>query len=431
MSVKAVPFDEKVLSGIADAQQEPAWIRRLREEGLNRYMEQPVPKLDKTKIDKWNMEEFVPFKEEDCVESFASLPEEVQNLIEEDTFAVLVQKHSSVIYSALHEQWKEKGVIFTSLSQAIRDHEELVKAYLLQSGADGNKITSLHQALWSGGAFLYVPKNVEMKEPVQIVQWLEGDSVGMLPHLLIVADVNSSVTVCENVLHTGGKSSSVLNGAVEIFAKDGAKVHFASLRSLGSEVTDYTYRTGLTGRDARIQWSLGDMNHGNTVANTFTLLKGKGSSAEIYSVAIGNGVQKENFVSHVHHEADHTESDILTRGVVLGESSAIFNGITKIEKGAEKSNGQQAENLLIIGEKARGDANPILLIDEDDVVAGHAASAGPVDENQLYYLMSRGIHRKEAERLVIHGFLAPVFDRLPGEKMKSRLNTLIEGKLSK
>lgn len=430
MSVKAVPFDEKVLVGIAEAQQEPAWVRRLREDGLNRYTELPIPKLDKTKIDKWNLDEFIPYKSEATVESIASLPEEVRNTVEDNPFAVLVQKHSSVIYSSVQDQHKESGVIVTSLCQALTEHEELVKEYLFQSGIPDNKLIALHQALWSGGVFVYVPKNIEIKEPLQIVQWMDGESLGMLPHLLVVADVNSSVSVAESILYTGQNSSSVMNGMVEIFAKDGAQVQFSSIRSLSCSVTDYTYRCGVTGRDAHIEWLLGDMNEGNTVANTLTLLKGKGSSTDVLSVAVGNGAQKENFVSHVVHEAPHTQSNVLTRGVVFDEASAIFNGITKIEKGAVKSNGQQAENLLVISEKARGDANPMLLIDEEDVLAGHAASVGPADENQLYYLMSRGIPRKEAERLIIHGFLAPVIDRLPGEKMKERLNTLIERKLS-
>lgn len=429
MSVKAMPFDKKILTGIADSQQEPAWLRRLREEGLNRYNEQPLPKLDKTKIDKWNIDDFTPVKEEKAIDSYDLLPDEIKNLVEDGSAGVIVQKNGTVIFSQLNDQLKDKGVILSSLSQAVKEQEDLVQGHLFKSGVTDHKLTSLHQALWSGGVFIYVPKNVEVSEPIHVFQCLEGDSLGMLPHMLVIADVNSSVVVAENVIETKSQSS-VMNGMVEVFAKDGARVNFSSVRSLGVTVTDYIYRTGVTGTDSSIQWALGDMNHGNTVTNTQTFLKGKGSNTKVYSVAIGNGKQKENFVSHVIHEASHTDSDILSKGVMFGESIGIFNGITKIEKGAEKSNGQQAEKLLIISEKARGDANPILLIDEDDVMAGHAASAGPVDENQLYYLMSRGISRQDAERLMIHGFLSPVIDLLPGEKMKTRLNTLIEGKLS-
>ncbi|MED0675505.1 Fe-S cluster assembly protein SufD [Aneurinibacillus thermoaerophilus] len=428
MSVQTnVRFDQEA---IARFQGEPEWLTRLRQEGINGYQQLPLPKLEKMKIDKWNMDEFVPYKEEAALASLDELPQEAKDALAPDNGNVMVQKHSSVVYVELSAALKEQGVLFMPLEQAARQHGELVKKYLFQSGIERHKVTALHQALWGGGFFVYVPKNVEVNEPLQLIVWGTDEDVALLPHTLIVADVNSKVTVVENVIGANYTRPVVVNGMVEIFAEGGAKVQYASLRSLAEQVTDYTHRRGITANDARIEWLLGDMNHGNTVANTTTILKGNGSSTDIKSVAMASGGQKENFVSRVVHVGTHTESNILARGVMLDEATAIFNGITEIKKGAQKANGEQAENILMVGERARGDANPILLIDEDDVMAGHAASVGPVSPLQVYYMMSRGVKRQEAERLIINGFLAPVLDHLPIEGMQKRLSAMIEGKLS-
>jgi len=178
-----------------------------------------------------------------------------------------------------------------------------------------------------------------------------------------------------------------------------------------------------------VEWILGEMNDGNTVANNTTLLKGTASTAETKTVAVGTGVQRQNLTSQVFHFGTYSESNILSKAVMTEEAFCILNGITKIEKGATKANGEQAENILMLSEKARGDANPILLIDEDDVKAGHAASVGRVSEESIYYLMSRGISREQAERLIILGFLDPVVAEIPIEEVKKKLRQALERKL--
>ncbi|WP_027415257.1 Fe-S cluster assembly protein SufD [Aneurinibacillus terranovensis] len=431
MSVEAnVQFDLDTIIQLSKQSSEPAWLTQLREEGLAAYQQLPLPKLVKTKIDKWNVDHFIPFKEEAPVSSVDAFPESLTNILHETSRNLLVQKHSTCVYTDVSASLKHQGVVFMPLPQAVREHEELVKKYLFQSGFEKHKITALHQALWSGGVFVYVPKNVEIKEPLQVIFWAAEEEIAVFPHVLIAADVNSSVTIVENVVGAEFSKPNVINSMVEIFAADGANIRYSSVRDLSANTTDYTHRRALADKDARVEWLLGDMNSGNTVSNTTTLLNGNGSSTDLKSVAVGSGSQKENFVARVLHIGRNTESNVLTRGVMREESTAIFNGITEMKKGCEKANGQQAENILMIGERARGDANPILLIDEDDVMAGHAASVGPVNPLQVFYLMSRGISRREAERLIVIGFLAPVLDHLPIEGMQKRLLSIIEGKLS-
>jgi Fe-S cluster assembly protein SufD len=171
------------------------------------------------------------------------------------------------------------------------------------------------------------------------------------------------------------------------------------------------------------------MNDGDTISDNTTYLMGDGSSGDTKTVVVGRGEQKQNFTTQVIHYGLRSDGQILKHGVMKDSASSIFNGIGKIEHGATKANAEQESRVLMLSEKARGDANPILLIDEDDVTAGHAASVGRVDPLQLYYLMSRGISKQEAERLVIHGFLAPVVNELPIEGVKQQLVEVIERKV--
>ena len=211
--------------------------------------------------------------------------------------------------------------------------------------------------------------------------------------------------------------------------RHGAKVQYGAVDTLAKGITTYVNRRGSAGRDARIEWALGLMNDGNTISENTTNLVGDGSYGDTKTVVVGRGEQTQNFTTKVVHFGKNTEGYILKHGVMKDSASSIFNGIGKIEHGASKSNAEQESRVLMLSEKARGDANPILLIDEDDVTAGHAASVGRVDPVQLYYLMSRGIPKKEAERLVIHGFLAPVVNQLPIEGVKKQLTEVIERKV--
>ncbi|MNP33111.1 FeS cluster assembly protein SufD [compost metagenome] len=171
------------------------------------------------------------------------------------------------------------------------------------------------------------------------------------------------------------------------------------------------------------------MNGGDSASETLSILKGNGSSSDAKVIAVGSGKQRLNYTTKAVHYGKSSASQMITRAVMREEATATINGITKIEKGATKADGQQTEKVLMLSPKARGDANPILLIDEDDVSAGHAASVGQVNPEQIYYLMSRGITRADAERLVIYGFLAPVVSDIPLEPLQKQLQGLVERKL--
>ncbi|MEC0296846.1 Fe-S cluster assembly protein SufD [Peribacillus frigoritolerans] len=426
-----LPFEQEDISSYSTKNNDPAWLSELRIQAFSELEKLPMPKPDKTKIDKWNFTSFQTHTvESEAFASLEELPEEIKSIIE-DNENLYIQRNNTPAHINLSANVKEQGVIFTDILSAARDHAELVQKYFMKDGVkiDEHRLTALHAALVNGGAFLYVPKNVEIKEPIQSVFLLDNPDTTLFNHVLIVAEDNSSVTYVENYYSTVESNEGVANIVTEVFANANAKVQYGAVDTLSKGFTTYVNRRGVAGRDARIEWALGLMNDGNTISDNTTYLMGDGSHGDTKTVVVGRGEQKQNFTTAIIHYGKRSEGYILKHGVMKESASSIFNGIGKIEYGATKANAEQESRVLMLSEKARGDANPILLIDEDDVTAGHAASVGRVDPLQLYYLMSRGITKKEAERLVIHGFLAPVVNELPIEGVKKQLVAVIERKV--
>ncbi|MDW0110984.1 Fe-S cluster assembly protein SufD [Sporosarcina aquimarina] len=412
---------------------EASWLTDLRLEALDKVDALPMPKPDKTKIDKWNFTEFPVHAVESTVfESLSDLPDDAKSLVDaENQKNIYVQHNNTPAYLSLSEDLKEQGVIMTDIFTASREHSDLVKKYFMTDGVkvDEHRLTAFHAALMNGGVFVYVPKNVEVKQPIQVLFLHDDAQASLFNHVIVVAEANSSVTYVENYLSTVTHAEGLANIVSEVFTGDNAVVTYGAVDVLAEGFTTYVNRRGIAGRDSRIDWALGLMNDSNTISNNLTHLVGNGSRCDMKSVVVGRGSQKQNFTSEIVHWGLDTEGHILKHGVMKDASSSIFNGIGKIEKGATRSNAEQESRVLMLSEKARGDANPILLIDEDDVTAGHAASVGRVDPLQLFYLMSRGISKQEAERLVIHGFLAPVVSKLPIEGVKKQLTEVIERKV--
>ena len=424
---------EQDIRSFSEGHQEPSWMTDFRLSALGQVETLPMPTPDKTKITNWNFTEFPAHTVESTTfSSLDELPEEVKALVHADEQKnIYIQHNNTPAYLSVTDNLKAQGVIITDIYTAAREHGELVQKYFMTDGVKVNehKLTALHAALLNGGVFVYVPKNVVIEEPVQVIYLHDNETASLFNHTLLVADENSSVTYVENYLSTVEHSNGLANIVSEVIVKDNAKVTFGTVDVLAEGFTTYVNRRGVTSRDAVIEWALGMMNDSDTISENVTHLVGDNSEGHVKMVVVGRGTQKQNFTTKVIHWGKHTEGQILKHGVMKDAASSIFNGVGKIEFGATKANAEQESRVLMLSEKARGDANPILLIDEDDVTAGHAASVGRVDPLQLYYLMSRGISKQNAERLVIHGFLAPVVNELPIEGVKKQLTEVIERKV--
>ena len=217
---------------------------------------------------------------------------------------------------------------------------------------------------------------------------------------------------------------------VEVIAKPGARVKYSAIDQLGANISTYINRRGHLMRDASIEWAIGVMNDGNIVADFDSDLVGEGSNAQVKVVAISGGRQIQGIDTRVTNMAPHSVGHILQHGVIRERGTLTFNGIGHILKGAKGADAQQESRILMLSDHARGDANPVLLIDENEVTAGHAASSGRVDPDEMYYLMSRGLRKADAERLVIRGFLGSVITAIPVKSVREELVEVIEGKLN-
>lgn len=428
-----IPFDKKYIETYSKNNNEPEWFTAMRLEGLELADSLALPKPDKTNVNRWNFTRFKHTAEGKVISSLQELPEQLEVFVDKEKVSenLIIIRNQTIAYSSINEELKNKGVIFTDIFTAINEHPELVKKYYMTEavGKDENKLTALHAALVNGGVFIYVPQGVEIDVPLQTIFWQEDNEVALFNHVLIVAEDNSSLTYVENYLSENKTEETVANIIAEVFAGNNASVSYGAVDHFAAGTTTYVSRRGVAGENATIDWALGQMNEGHTVSENITVLQGNGSVTNARTVTVGRGKQTQNFTARTEHHGLDTDGQILQRGVLTGKTTAIFNAIGKIEHGATRANAEQESRILMLSPDARGDANPILLIDEDDVTAGHAASLGRVDEMQLFYLKSRGITTEEAERLIIHGFLAPVVNKLPIESIRKQMTALIERKL--
>ncbi|WP_165002754.1 MULTISPECIES: Fe-S cluster assembly protein SufD [unclassified Enterococcus] len=407
---------------------EPFWMTEFRRQAIEKASELPLPHIDRVKFHRWSLFD---------VKEMADVVSESGNVAAFDAMKdnpVIVQQGTWTVFEQLSAELTEKGVIFTDLFTAMQEYPELVQEYYMQKAVkmDEDQLTALHAAFMNSGIFLYVPKNVVIDEPIESLFIQDGGlSQHFFKHVLIVADEHSEFSYLERFQTTKEQLEKASgNIIVEVIAKAGAKIKYSAVDQLGETITSYMNRRGHILRDASVDWAIGVMNDGNVIADFDSDLAGEGAHAEVKIVAISSGRQIQGIDTRVTNKAPHTIGHILQHGVIRERGTLTFNGIGHILKGAKGADAQQESRVLMLSDKARGDANPILLIDENEVTAGHAASVGRVDPEEMYYLMSRGLHKEEAERLVIRGFLGSVLTAIPVEQVRKELVDVIEGKLN-
>ena len=435
MTTETLNISEEQLVDYSKAHNEPSWMTELRKKALKLTETLEMPKPDKTKLKKWDFDAFKQHHvESKSYNDVSELPESVKNIIDiENSKNLIIQHNNDLAFTQVSEQANHNNVIIEGLSKALQDHSELVEKYLMKDAVtvDEHRLTALHTALLNGGVFVYVPKNVVVEDPIQYVVLHDNENASLFNHAIIVTEESAEVTYVENYLSTASGEGNQVNIISEVIAGANSNITYGSVDYLDKGFTGHIIRRGVTAADASINWALGLMNEGSQIIDNTTNLIGDRSTSELKSVIVGTGDQKINLTSKIVQYGKETNGYILKHGVMRENASSVFNGIGYIKHGGTKSIANQESRVLMLSEHARGDANPILLIDEDDVEAGHAASVGRVDPEQLYYLMSRGISQKEAERLVIHGFLDPVVRELPIEDVKRQLREVIELKVNK
>lgn len=405
---------------------EPIWLQERRLAAFDKLEELALPVIERVKFQRWNLGDGT-LTETDVVGTvpdFTALGENPK----------LVQVGTQTVMEQLSPDLIAKGVVLTDFYSALDEIPEIIEKHFGSAVAfDEHRLAAYHTAYFNSAAVLYVPDNVEIDLPIEGI-FLQ-DSTSSVPfnkHILLIAGKHSKVNYLERFETIGlGDVPVSANISVEVIAEAGSQVKFSAIDRLGENVTTFISRRGRLGNDASIDWALGVMNEGNVVADFDSDLIGNGSHANLKVVAASSGRQVQGIDTRVTNYGHNSVGHILQHGVILERGTLTFNGIGHIIKGAKGADAQQESRVLMLSDKARSDANPILLIDENEVTAGHAASIGQVDPEDMYYLMSRGIDQATAERLVIRGFLGAVITEIPVKEVRDEMIAVLDKKLDK
>lgn len=395
---------------------EPDWLFQLRQQAFDKIDQLELPRIERVKFHRWNLGDGRISESEPLtsVPDFTALEDNLK----------LVQVGTQTVLEQLPADLADQGVVFTDFHSALEEIPELVEKHFMSAVKyDEDKLAAYHTAYFNSGAVLYVPDNVEIDQPIEGIFYQDSESdVPFNKHILIIAGKHSKVNYLER-LETYGEGSVPVtaNITVEVIAQAGAQIKFSAIDRLGENVTAYISRRGKLDNDAMIDWAIGVMNEGNVVADFDSDLYGKGSHADMKVVALSSGKQVQGIDTRVTNYGCNSIGNILQHGVILEKGTLTFNGIGHIIKGAKGADAQQESRVLMLSDQARSDANPILLIDENDVTAGHAASIGQVDPEDMYYLMSRGLDKATAERLVVRGFLGSVIVEIPVKEVRDEM----------
>ena len=395
---------------------EPNWLFQLRQQAFDKIDQLELPRIERVKFHRWNLGDGRISESEPLtsVPDFTALEDNLK----------LVQVGTQTVLEQLPADLADQGVVFTDFHSALEEIPELVEKHFMSAVKyDEDKLAAYHTAYFNSGAVLYVPDNVEIDQPIEGIFYQDSESdVPFNKHILIIAGKHSKVNYLERLETYGeGAVPVTANITVEVIAQAGAQIKFSAIDRLGENVTAYISRRGKLDNDAMIDWAIGVMNEGNVVADFDSDLYGKGSHADMKVVALSSGKQVQGIDTRVTNYGCNSIGNILQHGVILEKGTLTFNGIGHIIKGAKGADAQQESRVLMLSDQTRSDANPILLIDENDVTAGHAASIGQVDPEDMYYLMSRGLDKATAERLVVRGFLGSVIVEIPVKEVRDEM----------
>jgi len=441
-SAAAGKIDPAVIDEIVRAGNEPGWFADRRRQAWEVYRETPMPS---TKEEHWRYTDITKIAWQDLAMRDVSPPTPVVR--REDVPAEILQaapalgevagttiQHNGVqLWREIAPELEAKGVLFLDLATAVREHAELVQTHFMTSAVPPTygKLAALHGAFVSGGTVIYVPEGVEVELPLTSFRWLDLEGTAVFPHTLLIAGPYSKVTYVEECASPArAQEGLAMNcGVAEIIAEEGAQVRYAMVQQWGRHVFHYQASRVFAHKDAKIQTLL--VTLGSRVARTdFECdLQAEGSESEMLGVYLADSNQHFDHNTYQLHAAPHARSDLLFKGALKDRSRAVFRGMIRVLKGAQGTDAYQTNRNLILSEDAHADSLPNLEIEADDVRCSHGATVGQQDEQQIFYLMSRGIPRPIAEKLIVEGFFEEVLARVPLASLHQRLSGFIERKL--
>jgi Fe-S cluster assembly protein SufD len=431
-------FSREALESLSASRQEPNWMLEKRYEGWYHYQEMDAPFWRRTDIGRFHWEEVIPFgPAQRSVSDLDALPPKLHEALATygQRAGLILQRDSSRVYLDLSTEAREQGVIWTDMHTAVREHPKLVRKHLMGEAVPSTtgKFTALHAAFWSGGTLLYVPKNVTIDLPFVSVLWQEMPQLAVLPPTLLVAEVGSSVTFVSELLSMGCDTcpDTYHGGVTELYLGADAEVRFVNVQDFGRQVYDLRTQTALLERDSRLEWLTINLGARLSRSTQHSILGGPGAEAKVTGLYLPDGKQHFAFHTLQDHVVGNCFSDLLYQGALMGRSRSIYEGTIRAWPDAQNTNAYQSNRNLMLSDKARADSLPRLEIEANDLRCSHGATVSQVDDSQVFYLMSRGIPRADAVRLIVEGFFQPSLDRLPAslEGLRARLTNAIAAKL--
>ena len=430
-ATKVQGFDEEALSALSSS---TLFVEALRKQALEEFLALPIPSQE---TEEWRYTDlsdlylsFAPFAPGGDAESLNRGKILQAAGVVGERAGLQIQRNSEVVSTQLTEGLGAKGVIFGDLDRAAEEHPELVEPHLhALVPTSRTKFTALHGAFRTGGTFLYVPPAVTVELPLQTLTYLDADGAAVFPHTLIVVGQDAEVTFIDRYV-SPALSRALSVGITEIHAGAASRVRYVSIQEWGDGVTHLGVQRARTGRDTELRTVAIGFGASLARAEAETELAEPGGFSEMLGVFFADGTQHFDHRSLQDHVAPNCKSDLLYKGALKGESRAVYSGWVHVRPDAQKTDAMQTSRNIVLSDRAKADAIPNLEIEANDVRCGHAASVGPVEEEQVFYLQSRGIRRDEAERLIVFGFFQEVLDRITLEEVRDSVSHAIEQELA-
>jgi len=430
-------LSEAVVRNISALKSEPEWMLDLRLKGLNLFEKKPMPHwgADLSGIHFDNIKYFVRSTEKQAT-SWEDLPDDIKNTYDRLGIpeaekqrlvaGVAAQYESEVVYHQIREDLEQQGVIFMDTDTALREHPELFKEYYGTVIPPGdNKFASLNTAVWSGGSFVYVPPGVHVEIPLQAYFRINTENMGQFERTLIIADEGSYVHYVEGCTAPVYSSDSLHSAVVEIIVKKNARVRYTTIQNWSNNVYNLVTKRATAAEGATMEWVDGNIGSKVTMKYPAIFMLGEHARGETLSIAFAGEGQHQDAGAKMVHAAPNTSSSIVSKSVARGGGRTSYRGLVQVLEGAKGSKSNVLCDALLVDTISRSDTYPYVDVREDDVHMGHEATVSRVSEDQLFYLMSRGMTEFEAMAMIVRGFVEPIARELPME-YALELNRLIE-----
>ena len=430
-------LSEAVVRNISALKSEPQWMLDIRLKGLNLFGKKPMPTWgsDLTGIDFDNIKYFVRSTEKQAT-SWEDLPEDIKRTYDKLGIpeaekqrlvsGVAAQYESEVVYHQIREDLEQQGVLFLDTDTALREHPEIFEEYFGTVIPVGdNKFAALNTAVWSGGSFVYVPPGVHVDIPLQAYFRINTENMGQFERTLIIADEGSYVHYVEGCTAPIYTSDSLHSAVVEIIVKKGARVRYRTIQNWSNNVYNLVTKRAVAHEGATMEWVDGNIGSKVTMKYPAIYLMGEHAKGETLSIAFAGEGQHQDAGAKMVHAAPNTSSSIVSKSVARGGGRTSYRGLVQVLEGAKGSKSNVLCDALLVDQISRSDTYPYVDVREDDVSMGHEATVSRVSQEQLFYLMSRGMPETEAMAMIVRGFVEPIARELPME-YALELNRLIE-----